>query len=122
MYNVYNIEHSFKLLSFDDDDVNFTKHNKTNFFQDIPEYFFDRNWHSFNSILDIYRTGVLHLNTDMCALVIQKDLEYWQIDELILGEKDTWLFVPKAMSTRVGELFHKDIFLKVDHLLNNFLY
>lgn len=53
---------------------------------DIPEYFFDRNWHSFNSILDIYRTGVLHLNTDLCALVLQKDLEYWQIDELILGE------------------------------------
>ncbi len=51
-----------------------------------PEFFFDRNWHSFNSILDIYRTGVLHLNTDMCALVLQKDLEYWQIDELILGK------------------------------------
>ena len=43
---------------------------------------------SFNSILDIYRTGVLHLNTDLCALVLQKDLEYWQIDELILG---TWV-------------------------------
>merc|ERR1712062_496310 len=51
---------------------------------DIPEFFFDRNWHSFNSILDIYRTGVLRLNTDLCALVLQKDLEYWQIDELIL--------------------------------------
>ncbi len=38
---------------------------------------------------DIYRTGVLHLNTDMCALVLQKDLEYWQIDELILGEIST---------------------------------
>jgi len=49
-----------------------------------PEYFFDRSWHSFNSILDIYRTGLLHLNNDMCALVLQKDLEYWQIDELIL--------------------------------------
>ena len=55
---------------------------------DIPEFFFDRNWHSFNSILDIYRTGVLHLNTDLCALVLQKDLEYWQIDELILGKWD----------------------------------
>ena len=43
------------------------------------------NYYSFNSILDIYRTGVLHLNTDLCALVLQKDLEYWQIDELILG-------------------------------------
>ena len=60
---------------------------------DIPEFFFDRNWHSFNSILDIYRTGVLHLNTDLCALVLQKDLEYWQIDELILGNvPSNWTF------------------------------
>ena len=63
---------------------------------DIPEFFFDRNWHSFNSILDIYRTGVLHLNTDLCALVLQKDLEYWQIDELILGKWD-WKFVKSAV-------------------------
>ena len=62
---------------------------------DIPEFFFDRNWHSFNSILDIYRTGVLHLNTDLCALVLQKDLEYWQIDELILGKWD-WKFVKES--------------------------
>ena len=60
---------------------------------EVPEYFFDRNWHSFNSILDIYRTGVLHLNTDLCALVLQKDLEYWQIDELILGKNIFNLFL-----------------------------
>ena len=60
---------------------------------DIPEFFFDRNWHSFNSILDIYRTGVLHLNTDLCALVLQKDLEYWQIDELILGKINIFVWI-----------------------------
>lgn len=61
----------------------------------VPEFFFDRNWHSFNSILDIYRNGVLHLNTDMCALVLQKDLEYWQIDELILEPCCALKFYPE---------------------------
>ena len=28
---------------------------------DIPEYFFDHNWMGFNSILDVYRIGTLHL-------------------------------------------------------------
>ena len=40
----------------------------------IPDpgfFFLLRSWHSFNSILDIYRTGLLHLNNDMCALVLQ---------------------------------------------------
>lgn len=28
---------------------------------EIPEYFFDHNWMGFNSILDVYRIGTLHL-------------------------------------------------------------
>ena len=72
---------------------------------DIPEFFFDRNWHSFNSILDIYRTGVLHLNTDLCALVLQKDLEYWQIDELILGKITLWVFSSKSSTNSGTYLF-----------------
>ena len=37
-----------------------------------------RSWHSFNSILDIYRTGLLHLNNDMCALVLQVSPSSWE--------------------------------------------
>ena len=81
---------------------------------DIPEFFFDRNWHSFNSILDIYRTGVLHLNTDLCALVLQKDLEYWQIDELILGKNSTTfdflMFQQEFLTPFKNTLFEKSIF------------
>ena len=33
---------------------------------------------------DIYRTNMFHLTSTGCALVLQKDLEYWGIDELMM--------------------------------------
>ena len=33
---------------------------------------------------DIYRTNMFHLAVGGCALVLQKDLEYWGIDELMM--------------------------------------
>jgi hypothetical protein len=30
-----------------------------------PEYFFNRGWSTFNSILDFYRLGTLHITTEV---------------------------------------------------------
>lgn len=35
-------------------------------------------------MLDIYRTDTFHLTSTSCALVIQKNMEYWGIDELLM--------------------------------------
>ena len=35
----------------------------------LPEYYFDVSWIGFNSILDVYRHGTLHLSGGACALV-----------------------------------------------------
>ena len=35
-------------------------------------------------ITDIYRTNMFHLTSTGCALVLQKDMEYWGIDELMM--------------------------------------
>ena len=37
-----------------------------------------------NAAADIYRTNMFHLAVGGCALVLQKDLEYWAIDELMM--------------------------------------
>ena len=65
-----------------------------------PVIMFDRNGASFNTILDIYRTGMFHLCDSTCAtirselenpnwappsLFIRKeDLDFWNINELLL--------------------------------------
>ena len=49
-----------------------------------PELFFNRNWQSFDAILHFHRTGSLHFEEEMCALVFKTDLDYWGIDELLM--------------------------------------
>ena len=49
-----------------------------------PEYFFDRNPDNFPSILDMYRTGRFHMSEKGCALVQQKDIQYWGVDDLTM--------------------------------------
>ena len=42
---------------------------------EIPEFFFDHNWIGFNSILDVYRIGTLHLMSGEYYFNSQIDLK-----------------------------------------------
>lgn len=45
------------------------------------QIFVDRDPSFFGYILNYYRTGDLHLPKGVCGLALQKELEYWHLDE-----------------------------------------
>ena len=72
-----------------------------------PEYFFDRNPDNFPAILNMYRTDKFHMNDAGCALVFQKDLEYWIIDDLLLEPCCSLKYFPEVevcQSEKDGDL------------------
>ena len=48
------------------------------------EIYFDRDPATFNSILNFYRTGRLHVIDEVCCLEFAEDLEFWMIKEINL--------------------------------------
>lgn len=47
----------------------------------LRHIFVDRDPKFFGYILNYYRTGDLHIPKDVCGLALQKELEYWHLDE-----------------------------------------
>ncbi|KAK3084435.1 hypothetical protein FSP39_013535 [Pinctada imbricata] len=48
------------------------------------EYFFDRNPHLFQYILDYQRKGTIHVPRSFCAKTIRDELEFWELDDRAL--------------------------------------
>ena len=74
------------------------------------EYFFNRNWCTFNAILDLYRIGSLHQPVDACAMIFKEDLAYWCIDELYLDPCCALKFYPEIENCQ--KEFKSDIIAK----------
>ena len=48
------------------------------------EYYFNRDWSNFNSILNLYRNRKLHSTALLCCMNYHGDLEYWGIDKILM--------------------------------------
>ena len=60
---------------------------------------------------DIYRTNMFHLTSTGCALVLQKDLEYWGIDELMMEPCCALKYYPEmetCVNEKTGDLKEKE--------------
>lgn len=50
------------------------------------EFYFDRQPESFSAVVNLYRTGKLHLCEDVCVTDFAAELEYWGIDYIFMEE------------------------------------
>ena len=60
---------------------------------------------------DIYRTNMFHLTSTGCALVLQKDLEYWGIDELMMEPCCALKYYPEietCVNEKTGDLKERE--------------
>lgn len=58
-----------------------TTTNNPDFDPETEEYFFDRHPGVFCMILNYYRTGSLHVPTDVCGPLFEDELNFWGLDE-----------------------------------------
>ncbi len=54
---------------------------KDHYRKDKNEYYFDRSSVVFEYILNFYRIGELHVPANMCSIMVQRELQFWKIDE-----------------------------------------
>ncbi|KAK3091552.1 hypothetical protein FSP39_020760 [Pinctada imbricata] len=69
------------------------------------EYFFDRNPSLFHFILDTYQDGKLHIPKSICSTVIRKELQYWKLEEDILGKCCLHAFYQDDSNMRIHKEF-----------------
>lgn len=62
--------------------------DKNSIFYDIArdEYFFDRDPDVFNSILNLYTMGKLHIPKNICGAVMKEEMKFWRIPHQQVSE------------------------------------
>ncbi|XP_064613393.1 potassium voltage-gated channel subfamily B member 1-like [Liolophura sinensis] len=53
---------------------------------DTGEYFFDRDPNYFRLVLQLYRTGTLHVEGSHCSKTLQSELSFWGLEDKDVGD------------------------------------
>ena len=51
----------------------------------LNEIYFDRRSQYFDDILGLYQSGRLHMSADGCRVAFVEELNFWEIDEMMLA-------------------------------------
>lgn len=83
-----------------------------------PVYFFDRDPEIFRFVLDYYRTGELHLPTNICGPFVRKELIFWGIDESLIDPCCMPAYMRYDEEKRTKKTLFRDCFEDIDSMQN----
>lgn len=83
-----------------------------------PVYFFDRDPEIFRFVLDYYRTGELHLPTNICGPFVRKELIFWGIDESLIDPCCMPAYMRYDEEKRTKQTLFRDCFEDIDSMQN----
>lgn len=77
------------------------------------EFFFDRNPKMVLPMLDLYRTGELHLPSNLCTFTIKNELRFWELEEDLISECCWKKYVAAVEDMKAVDIIEKSLY---DHL------
>ncbi|VDL94699.1 unnamed protein product [Schistocephalus solidus] len=83
-----------------------------------PVYFFDRDPEIFRFVLDYYRTGELHLPSNICGPFVRKELIFWGIDESLIDPCCMPAYMRYDEEKRTKKTLFRDCFEDIDSMQN----
>ncbi|VEL32371.1 unnamed protein product [Protopolystoma xenopodis] len=83
-----------------------------------PVFFFDRDPEIFRFVLDYYRTGELHLPTNICGPFARKELIYWGVDESFILPCCMPAYMRYEEERRIKKTLFRDCFEDIDSIKN----
>ncbi|XP_067672523.1 potassium voltage-gated channel protein Shaw-like [Haliotis asinina] len=84
-----------------------------NYDQTCDEFFFDRNPKMVLPLLDLYRTGELHLPSHLCTFTIKNELRFWEIKEDLISECCWKNYIGAVEDMKAVDIIEKSLY---DHL------
>ncbi|KAL3316279.1 hypothetical protein Ciccas_005073 [Cichlidogyrus casuarinus] len=86
--------------------------------EDNAIYYYDRDPEIFRFVLDYYRTGELHLPSNICGPFVRKELIYWGIDESFILPCCMPAYMRYDEERRIKKSLFKDCFEDIDSMQN----
>nr|CUU00318.1 hypothetical transcript [Hymenolepis microstoma] len=118
IYNTSPIEsHSNRMMDNNQIYSGSGQHDK-NLVAPQPVYFFDRDPEIFRFVLDYYRTGELHLPTNICGPFVRKELIFWGIDESLIDPCCMPAYMRYDEEKRTKKTLFRDCFEDIDSMKN----